>query len=673
MTVKAEGSATVVRVQDYGPVNPVDVKGSASVQATPQHIDLLSSLHLSPFEIRGKDASTASVGKSELAVDGTFKGRNFSGKCSFETRGVRFADYAVSRLRGTSIIDYQPDTITLTSPALEAEEGTSSANRVNIVMPREGTGYVIDIKDVNVRHRQGDPSLKQCDLHLNLHPDTNSFSGDLRFSAGNILFQGIASRNISGDGRFDEKSFSIDIGQAEMFGGRVKLTAAGSASKTLFPVKATGVAEGMDLTALEKSMSKSMTIPYRVAGVMKKATFDGIIHSYGSLRGSAFLETGRVSFSDSHTGRNMVKDASLKAEIEFKDKDLTFKAEAAAGKVVTHLSGTVTGFSEKERGLQIKGVLPEVHLTEIRDSFWDLFPDRLLYAGLDGSVSSDFSILTGKDGPNVSGIVTLKDCFLKGEYGEYSIGPVNGRMPLTYGKGRGGGEAVSIPSFEKSQFSSLATFYAKETVEKDLHRITIGSLDYGFPLLKDLTLWMKQSGGLLKIERFGANIFGGKLDGSAFVDLTKGLNYRAGFLIKGLSMATLCERIEPIKGFISGKVDGIATFKGTGTGLPHLIGMADFWSYAAPNEKTMISKEFLQKIGGPSVRAYLGNRSFDNGVLSLYLQNGDMIFKQMEISNRNFFGIKDLDVKVAPFNNRIAVDKFLWAITEAALRAKEKK
>jgi hypothetical protein len=177
----------------------------------------------------------------------------------------------------------------------------------------------------------------------------------------------------------------------------------------------------------------------------------------------------------------------------------------------------------------------------------------------------------------------------------------------------------------------------------------------------------------LKIERFGANIFGGKLDGSAFVDLTKGLNYRAGFLIKGLSMATLCERIEPIKGFISGKVDGIATFKGTGIGLPHLIGMADFWSYAAPNEKTMISKEFLQKIGGPSVRAYLGNRNFDNGVLSLYLQNGDMIFKQMEISNRNFFGIKDLDVKVAPFNNRIAVDKFLWAITEAALRAKEKK
>ena len=91
---------------------------------------------------------------------------------------------------------------------------------------------------------------------------------------------------------------------------------------------------------------------------------------------------------------------------------------------------------------------------------------------------------------------------------------------------------VSIPSFEKSQFSNLATFYAKETLGEGLHRITVGSLDYGFPLLKNLRLWMKQSGSILKIERFGANIFGGRLEGSAFVDLSKGLNYRAGFLIK---------------------------------------------------------------------------------------------------------------------------------------------
>jgi hypothetical protein len=50
-----------------------------------------------------------------------------------------------------------------------------------------------------------------------------------------------------------------------------------------------------------------------------------------------------------------------------------------------------------------------------------------------------------------------------------------------------------------------------------------------------------------------------------------------------------------------------------------------------------------------------------------------LIFKELEISNKNFLGITDLSVKVAPLSNRIAIDQFLWTITEAAERAKEKK
>jgi hypothetical protein len=191
--------------------------------------------------------------------------------------------------------------------------------------------------------------------------------------------------------------------------------------------------------------------------------------------------------------------------------------------------------------------------------------------------------------------------------------------------------------------------------------------------LKDISLLVKQRGSVLNIERFGANIFGGRCEGSGLLDLSKGLDYRVGFIIRGLSMATLCERIEPIRGFISGKVDGVANLKGSGTEISHLIGMADFWTYSSGNEKTMISKEFLQKIGGPSLKTYLGNRPFNKGIMSLYLQKGDLIFKELEISNRNFFGVTDLSVKVVPFNNKIALDKFLWSVTEAAQRPKEKK
>ena len=399
-----------------------------------------------------------------------------------------------------------------------------------------------------------------------------------------------------------------------MFGGRLKLTAEGNVSENLFPIKTNVVAEGIDLTLLSKLLSKSIKIPYHVAGNMKKATFQGVLNSQTNLVGSAFLEAEKVSFSDSNTGKNIIKDGSLKAELEFKGKDLSFKADAAAGSILPQFSGTVKGFLEKERSLQIKGILPEVSLTEIRNSFWDIFPDSLLYAGLDGSVSSDFSIDYGKDGLSVRGGVQLKDCFLKGEFGEYSIGPINGEMPIAYGKARNEGEAAGLPSFEKSQFDSLTKYYAKEKEEKDFKKITIGSLDYGFPLLKDIYLLVKQRGSILNIERFGANIFGGKLEGSALLDLSKGLDYRAGFIIKDLSMATLCERIEPIKGFISGKVDGIGKLQGVWSRDSPI---SSGWPISGPiplgNEKTMISKEFLQKIGGPSVKAYLGNRRFNKG------------------------------------------------------------
>jgi hypothetical protein len=672
-TVRGEATATIIRMREYTFRKPVVAKITTALQVLPERIVALSSLYLSPLEVQGEDNIIASIEKGEVTVDGTFKDNTFEGKGAFTAKDLRLAGHTISKLKANSGIDYRKTGLLLTDLAIETEDATSSTAILNVTAPRERNGYKIDIKDVNVAYRNGDALLEQCDLYLTLQPGERPISGDLRFSARNIQWKGIGSQHLSGAGRFDEMNFILDIQNAEVFGGRLKLIAEGNVSENLFPIKASVSAEDIDLTVLSKWLSKSINIPYHVAGNMKRAKFQGILDTRTNLLGSAFLEAGRVTFSDSNTGKNIIKDSSLKAELEFKGKDLSFKAAAVAGNILPQLSGTVKDFLGKERSLQIKGVLPEVSLGEVRNSFWDVFPDSLLYAGLEGSISSDFSIAHGENGLSVLGGVQLKDCFLKGEFGEYSIGPINGQVPIAYGRGRNGGEAGSLPSFEKSQFDSLTKYYAKKEREKDFKKITIGSLDYGFPLLKDIALLVKQRGNVLNIERFGANIFGGKLEGSAFLDLSKGLDYRAGFIIKSLSMKTLCERIEPIKGFISGKVDGIGTFKGSGVSVSDLIGMADFWTYSSEGEKTMISKEFLQKIGGPSVKAYLGNRRFNKGDMSLYLQKGDLIFKELEISNRNFFGVTDLSVKVVPFNNRIALDKFLWSITEAAQRPKEKK
>ncbi len=403
-----------------------------------------------------------------------------------------------------------------------------------------------------------------------------------------------------------------------------------------------------------------------------RVAFEGLKYAAGSLQGSMKVKAARLSVSKTGDNRKIIKDASLDSDFTFRGRDLLLKSGLRAGNVATALSGTVTGFMGRDRSARLSIVLPATSPSDIRSVFWDVFPDSMLYAGLSGTLSANVAIGYGKAGASAEGVISAKDVSIEGENGEYSIGPINGTVPFHYGKNNSGEGPVSLPSFERSEFKSLNEYYARLQPAKGSNKITVGSLRYGFRLLDDIEMWIRSSGSYLNIDRFGANIFGGKLNGSATVDISHGLDYRAGLVIKGISLTKLCEDIEPIKGYISGKVDGTALIKGSSAGLGGLIGRADFWAYSDAKEKTKISREFLQKMGGPSVKAYLGERPFDKGLISLYLQNGFLIFKELQISHKNLIGITDLSVKVAPFNNRIAIDHLMSTIAEAAQRAKEK-
>jgi hypothetical protein len=418
-----------------------------------------------------------------------------------------------------------------------------------------------------------------------------------------------------------------------------------------------------------------------VFDLMKDITASGIItsdtiylkgefsKSLPEISGSFFVRAAALKRAD---GRNILKNASLNLKVTGDGRNLGCTADAGAGKLSLKLSGKIKRVMEKNREFEIRMNLPQTTITDIRNSFWDVFPDSLLYAGLDGSISSNALIRYRYNDLKVNGEIRLKDILLQGENGEYSVGPVKGVIPIVYSKRANKPEEMGMPSFERPEFNTLVESYRKETSGPDFTRITVGSLSYGFRLLEDMNMRLKQKGSSLNIGHFSGNIFGGRIDGSAVIDISKGLSYRAGFVLKGLSLTELCNGIEPIRGYISGKVDGIGMFKGAGAGLSRFAGKADFWTYSTGTEKTKISRDFLQRLGGVSLKAYLGDRKFDKGVMSLYLQNGFVTFKELEISHRNFLGITDLSVKVAPFSNRISIDHLMWSVTEAAQRAQKK-
>jgi len=593
---------------------------------------------------------------------------------SFAMKDIEYRNHTIPWLRAKSGIAYHDNIITLKAPDIQSQDFTTSAKHATVKFPLKNTehGVRLEIRDMHASYPEKEIGITKADLSMTLNKHRNVFSGDFGFSAREVKFKAMRTGFIKGSGSFDEKNYSVDISQADISGGRIRFAAEGRTSGDIFPIKIKSSAENINIESLYSNISKIVSISYPQSGHIQKAVFEATIESSGAVRGNADVQAEKITIPMTNKKRTIIKDGILKAGIQFKGKDLDFIGDAKAGKLSARISGSVNGFPNKDRLIMVDLSFPKVRAPDVRETFWDIFPDSLLYAGMDGSLAADISVRYDDSAIDVKGKLLLNDLVIEGENGEYSVGPMRGALPVVYTQRNDKQLPPELPSFERNEFESLRTDYARKTMDNSYSLISIGTVSYGFQLLDNIKLWVKPEGKFMHIGRFSGNIFGGKLHGSGIMNLADKFQYKAGFLLEGLSLTELCARIEPIKGYISGKVDGTATFKGSGAGLSQLIGKADFWTYSTTEEKTKISKEFLHKVGGPSLKMYLGDRKFDRGIMSLYLQNGFVIFRELEISNRNFIGVKDLDMKVAPLNNRIAIDHLMWSITEAAYRAKKK-
>ncbi|MFO0752072.1 MAG: hypothetical protein U0411_01935 [Thermodesulfovibrionales bacterium] len=583
-------------------------------------------------------------------------------------RGVRFGDSRLPWITLRSSLAYNDKTLLLPDAELRTESGKVAAKTLKGALP-EGKGpFLLEAEGVEAEKDGGKTAIRQGNLSLVVKSLSPSPSGSFAFSASSLARGGFEAGPLSGSGLFDAEGFSLHVPRAELLKGRVQLFAKGAIQGGPFPLTLQAQAEGINpgpaLQALE--------IPYSLSAEGTRVSFDGTLASSRSLTGRMEVEAPAVSLKGKGGEQRALKGISLRAKATFTGAGAEFSGTAAAKKLSLSFSGTIEDLTGNGRTVAITANLPETKAADIREALWDVFPDRLLYAGLDGSLTAAVSLRYGKGGPVLRGNLTARDLVLTGENDEFAVGPVQGTLPLVYGGAAEAGQTVTeLPAFDKAAFDSLVRRYGQRFEGEGFSRITLGSFRYGFNLLNDVTLWVRPEGGALNIARFDATLFGGKVYGAASVDLAKELSYRAGFLVKGLSLTSLGDTITPVKGYISGRVDGTGTLKGTGASLTGLIGKADFWTYRAGGEKMMISKEFLRKVGGSSLKAYLTDRSYDKGVLGLYVQNGYFVFRELEISNTNLFGIRDLSVQVAPLNNRIALDHLLWTLTEAAQRAKE--
>jgi hypothetical protein len=672
-TLRAEAAAQILKVRGYVFDKPAEADIQMTAAGDISNAEMLSSVSLAPVSIPINGAKKFEVENLDLSVKGNMRQKALSGEIQAKIKGIQYDTYNIPWLRGASNLACSRNIAKFQALSVRGENFMISAKELTATLPEKKTAGSIKIKmdDMNAAYPERTVEVAKTTVSLNLNTRGKALSGDILFSIGESRFEGIRTGLIQGRVTFDERYFTADIPVAEISGGSIKIYTKGRSARGPFPMTVTTSAVNINLAGLLQSPVKIGEDTYTISGNLARAAFEGTISSAESLQGRAEIEAEKIS-AINRDKKNIMHGASLKGEATFDGNDLDFSSQFVAGKISAGISGRVTGFIRKDRIMKARVVQPEVDIPDIRDTFWDIFPDALLYAGLEGSISSDVTVESAGSEMKVRGAVSLKNVLLHGEYDEFAVGPVNGIIPVAYEKTGRQMKEIQMRVFERRDFEKLVNEYSRRTFDDRHHKITIGSLRYGFELMDDLTLWVEEKGGVLNVDRFSGKIFGGSLNGSAAVGISNGISYRAGFLVEGMSLTELCDGIEPIKGYISGKVNAVGNIKGSGAGTADLIGKADIWTYSTRDEKTKISKEFLKKMGGPSVKAYLGDRKFDKGEMIVYLQNGYFIFEELEISNRNIFGVRDLSIKVAPHSNRIAIDHLMWSIVEAAGRAKEK-
>ncbi len=668
LSVKLGASARILKAGDTLFRQPVEMNLRAEGKGKPGKIMLNSQLNLSgiDMQLKGKNIRIAEL---TGAYDGTIQGKVISGRAFLEAKDLAYDRYKAKDFRADLALDYDRKKVTIKNLRATSDIFRAAADMITVTLPQVRGKIIVEAKNLSATYPEKKAELKGVDCMVSVSGKDSDLSGDLVFTALQVSFQDISSGPIIGKGSIANNEFVLDIPSAKVFEGSVRIFAKGKSEGSPFPIALTMTSESINLAPVSHAVKTIFNAPYAASGSAQSLSFEGTISSPENVTGRASVRSKNISITNDEN-KALLKDAVVNSDIVFRGRDADIKADVSAAGVTLALSGSAEHFFEDARTLRMSLLVPETKISDIRTAFWDIVPDRLLYAGLNGSIALTLLSTYSRNAMTADGTVLLRDIGLEGENSEYSLGPINGMVPVHFSSAGDERNSLSMPSFERADFEDHKKVYA-ETKQFFGNEIRIGSLRYGFRMFEDISVWVEQQGRSLKINRFSAKMFGGKVNGTGFVDLSDGLSYRAGVITDGVSLTQLCEEIPPIKGYISGRIDGIATIKGSGTGLANITGKADFWTYSTKGENTRISKKFLEKIGGPQVRAYLGERRFNKGIMGLYIQNGFFIFRELEISNRNLMGITDLSVKVAPLNNRIAIDHLMWTITEAAQRAKK--
>lgn len=372
-------------------------------------------------------------------------------------------------------------------------------------------------------------------------------------------------------------------------------------------------------------------------------------------------------------GKTLLTGASFNLAGELAGENLTVGEGvlSLSTGVSLRLKGQLARPFSQERTGRLSFVLAETRADSLIDPLINLLPRVLQEAAIDGTVAADGRLDLVPGGKLVEGAVTFKGGRFELAQQKLLVSGINGKFPFSLDlSGQAAARPTTTLAFSKENFPRLLEQLRKQSGGQEV--IKVDKIAFGPVELGTLTMQASAAKGMTEISSLRSSLYEGALLGRGFVTLQKGVNYRGDLLINGLSLKQLCSVFPGIQGYISGRVDGLLSVSGGARGLAGLSGFTELWAREGAGEKMLVSKEFLQRLAKQKLGGFFfrSDRSYDEAEIKALMEQGYLSFESLKIVHTNLFGVKDLNVTIAPTQNRIALDHLLESIKQAATRGK---
>lgn len=642
----------------------IAAKITGNIKTNPKSFDIAYTLEASGATQEAKGLSVAYIASEGRAV---VAGKEISAHGKLSAGGIGYKGRVGD---ASTVFGWDGGKLTLTEPRYTDMDAELTASKL-AASYKDG---ILNAALENCKLRYGKDFAAVDGLSAKLY--ASIADGALKAASATLSAAGASSKGVKLDSvAVSAKLVSGDLDcvlSAMLYGNplNAKLGSRYEPSQGLIKPALSGNLVISNIASLQPALA-GRTGKFALSGGSLDVTFDASGENLSMLSGGAVVKLDGL---EAASGTRKLSGISTELRPEYRENRLTLPESKLdfGGSFALTLSGEAV---KGDNGWSAKAAvtMPATETLSVQEGLLELLPPTLAWADVTGSVGAKINAARSETGvTHVTGSIELDGVTVSIPDKKIFAGPIDGRLPIDY---TSGGKLPDEPPpfrgevFDREHFAGLAKSYSALPPDADL---VIEKLSYGFVALEAVAADLAPGPGYYDIGWFGLSMFDGRLYGYGRADLTGASSHTLSLIVDGLSTKAVCDSVPAIKGYLSGRVDGLTRIAVSGGSLEDIAGASLFWAREGKDEDMEISKEFIKKLMGPSMKKYMliGDRGFDKGELEVVFLEGDLVFETLLIENTTFYGKRNLYITVAPVANSISLSNLLDVIQDVSARAK---